>query len=408
MKKSLILLSILGLFLAGCSENDNSPVAPSNENVQDNDYANSGNNAGNTNNNNNNNQGSNSADNNGTSNGNGNQDTELNANVQYHIETICFQSEESLDLSTYFNVTNNTKKEISSTEELNFIYDKVQTAKDNNLVSFIDGGDLKGIDLSNIKIVLFPIIHTNTASFFTLSGASVVSSVAYVTLTETVEVDNDAKYTTVGFVYVIMGKNDAYGVNVTVNRQQSGDNQATFEKPIIYFYPEKEMDLSIEFVNEDKLLTTYPKYNGGWDIHLNEDGTFVTKDNNREYYAIYFDEIANYTTNFEEGFYVNKDNAISFLEEKMDYIGYTNREVDEFIMYWLPILESNEHSLVYFEQTEQRNEECPLIFSTQPDTLIRTMIHIKKVDGEVSIPEQQLKHYDRNGFVVTEWGGVEY
>ena len=66
---------------------------------------------------------------------------------------------------------------------------------------------------------------------------------------------------------------------------------------------------------------------------------------------------------------------INFLEEKMDYIGYTNREVDEFIMYWLPILENNAHSLVYFEQTEERNEECPLIFSTGPDTLIRTIIH---------------------------------
>lgn len=57
-------------------------------------------------------------------------------------------------------------------------------------------------------------------------------------------------------------------------------------------------------------------------------------------------------------------------------------------MYWLPVLENNVHSLVYFEQTEERNKECPLEFSTSPDTLIKTIIHVKKVDGEVNIPEQ--------------------
>ncbi len=180
------------------------------------------------------------------------------------------------------------------------------------------------------------------------------------------------------------------------------------KKPIIYFYPEEEIDLTVTFYDEDRLMTTYPKYEGGWNIHLKEDGTFTTGDSDREYYALFFDEVPNYTCNFTEGFYVTKDNAISFLEEKMDYMGFTNRETDEFIMYWLPILESNEKSLVYFEQTEERNEECPLEFSLEPDTLIRTIIHIKKVNEPTFIQEQTLTHYERNGFTVTEWGGIEH
>lgn len=210
--------------------------------------------------------------------------------------------------------------------------------------------------------------------------------------------------------YLILPKNRrTYANDATIEyKKSSGSGSATFDKPIIYFYPEQEMDLDVQYINENNLITTYPKYDNGWSIHLNEDGTFTTNDSSREYYALYFDEHGNYTCNFDEGFYVTKENAISFLEEKMDFIGYTNREVDEFIMYWLPILEKNGQSLVYFEQTEQRNEECPLKLSTTPDTLIRTIIHIKKVDEKVNIPEQQLKRYDRSGFVVTEWGGVEY
>lgn len=178
------------------------------------------------------------------------------------------------------------------------------------------------------------------------------------------------------------------------------------KKPIVYFYPGQEMDLSVTFANPDRLTTTYPAYNDGWNIHLNEDGTFTTGDSDREYYALYFEEKYEFTPTFDEGFYVTKDIAASFLEEKMDYIGYTNREVDEFIMYWLPVLEKNEQSLVYFEQTEERNANCPMEFSIEPDTFIRTMIHIKKVDSEVNIKEQQLVHYERTGFVVTEWGGT--
>ena len=179
-------------------------------------------------------------------------------------------------------------------------------------------------------------------------------------------------------------------------------------KPIIYFYPEEEMDLKVTYVEEERLLTTYPKYDNGWDMHLKEDGNFTIKGSDREYYALYFDEIGDFEWDWSEGFYVTKENAITILEEKMDYIGYTNREVDEFIMYWLPVLENNEKSLIYFEQTEERNEECPLEFSVTPTSLIRTLIHIKKVDEETPIKEQELRHYERTGFTVVEWGGVEY
>ncbi len=189
---------------------------------------------------------------------------------------------------------------------------------------------------------------------------------------------------------------------------ESRSNEPVEIKPIIYFYPEEEMDLSVTFVNEEMLTTTYPKYDGGWNIHLKEDGTFTVPGSNREYYGLYYEADSDYECTFDEGFYVTKENAISFLEEKMDFMGFTNRETDEFIMYWLPILESNEKSLVYFEQTEERNEDAPLVFSTEPDTLIRTMIHIKKVDEEASIQEQALTHYERTGFTVTEWGGVEH
>lgn len=212
------------------------------------------------------------------------------------------------------------------------------------------------------------------------------------------------------FTYIVLPKDKEYTVNQNIHviPEDPEPYEPKVKKPIIYFYPEEEMDLQVIYDQSERLITTYPKYNDGWNIHLNEDGTFNVIGEDREYYAIYFDEYGNYKCTFEEGFYVTKENAVSFLEEKLDILGFTNREADEFIMYWLPILEQNEKSLVYFETTEERNVECPLTFSVEPDTMLRTIIHIKKVNEEVDIKEQIIPTVERSGFTVVEWGGTEY
>ena len=190
----------------------------------------------------------------------------------------------------------------------------------------------------------------------------------------------------------------------TFNTGNTGE--LVFYKPIIYLYPTEEMDLTIKFKDPSRLITTYPVYKDGWNIHVSVDST-ITIDN-RSYYALYYDEIGNFVATFDEGFYVTKENAITFLEESLDEMGFSNREANEFIMYWLPILEANGESLVYFEQTEERNNECPLEMSVNPDTYLRVIIHIKKCNGEVDIKKQELKKTLRIGFTLVEWGGTIY
>ena len=76
------------------------------------------------------------------------------------------------------------------------------------------------------------------------------------------------------------------------------------------------------------------------------------------------------------------------------------------MMYWLPILEKNEKSLVYFELTESRESYNKLIINPKPDSMLRVAIHVKKVDTKVSIKEQKLPRFERKGFTAVEWGGV--
>ena len=92
----------------------------------------------------------------------------------------------------------------------------------------------------------------------------------------------------------------------------------------------------------------------------------------------------------------------------MDIIGLNKKERNEFIMYWLPILEKNSKNLVYFELTEERDYYNKLIINPKPDSILRVAIHVKKVNKKTSIKEQKLTSFKRKGYAAVEWGGVIY
>ena len=178
-------------------------------------------------------------------------------------------------------------------------------------------------------------------------------------------------------------------------------------KPVIYLYPVEPTDVTVKYVNEANLLTTYPKYDGGWRVRADARGT-LTDENGRQYYALFYDEARTYSVDFSTGFYVTAEGAIPFLEEKLALLGLNEREADEFIMFWLPVLERNGQSVVYFEQTVEREAECPLDVSPAPDSVLRVVIHVKKVDAPVDIEPETLVPFERRGFTIVEWGGTTY
>ena len=177
------------------------------------------------------------------------------------------------------------------------------------------------------------------------------------------------------------------------------------DKPILYLYPTKDMDVSVRLEKDNLLMTTYPKYNNGWNVYVNKEGSIYDKKGNY-YYALYWDEQNNNKVDFSTGFYVEKENAIEFLEDKLSYIGLNDKERNEFIMYWLPKLEDNGKSLVYFELTEERELNNKLYINPKPDSMLRINMHIKKVNKKISIKMQKLDAFVRRGFTAVEWGGT--
>lgn len=177
-------------------------------------------------------------------------------------------------------------------------------------------------------------------------------------------------------------------------------------KPVLYLYPTTTTNITVDFAKEENLTTTYPKFNKNWNVTVHPNGDIYDKDN-KYYYALYWEEKYS-SKDFNEGFYVSKENAISFLEEKLSTLGLNPKEQNEFIMYWLPILEKNEHNLVYFELTDELQKENELIINPKPETLIRIRMHVQKVNSKQTIKEQKLTKQERVGYTAVEWGGVIY
>ncbi len=181
-----------------------------------------------------------------------------------------------------------------------------------------------------------------------------------------------------------------------------------YAKPVLYLYPtNNNTKINISFENKELLDTTYPKYDNNWTFYADKNGDLTDLKGNK-YYALYWDEKTYKRISFDTGFYVTKENAITFLEEKLDYIGLNYKEKNEFIMYWLPILEKNEKSLVYFEFTNSRQSFNRININPAPDSLLRLAIHIKKVNNKVDIKKQKLIKFERKGFTAVEWGGINY
>lgn len=199
----------------------------------------------------------------------------------------------------------------------------------------------------------------------------------------------------------------ALGAVVWYNHMLKCAGETRVDKPVIYLYPEEEIALTVKLKNSQKLTCSYPLYDGGWEVIAKPDGTLIDLNTNRELYCLYYE--ANETTNLDmqEGFVVKGEEAASFLEEKLDILGLTNKEAEEFIIYWLPKLENNEYNYIKFATVEEINEYMPLEFSENPDTIIRVLMQFKALDEAIDVVEQKLEATKREGFVVVEWGGTE-
>lgn len=182
----------------------------------------------------------------------------------------------------------------------------------------------------------------------------------------------------------------------------------TVDKPVIYLYPEEEIEVNVKLGNEENITCSYPKYKTeGWNVIAKPNGDLIDLDTNRKLYSLYWEGINTVKSKMNEGFVIKGEDTAKFLEEKLEILGLNYKETEEFIIYWLPKLENNKYNFIRFQTEEEINQNMPLEITPVPDTVIRVVMEWKGLNKYVEIPQQKLATPERNGFTVVEWGGTE-
>lgn len=188
------------------------------------------------------------------------------------------------------------------------------------------------------------------------------------------------------------------------------NDKIILKKPVIYLYPKEKTDIELSINFEGKILTTFPKLEKSWKVTGYKNGQIFDKKTNRFYNSLFWDgEISfpNSHYQYKTGFVVEKENLTSFLIEKLEFMGLNTTETNDFVQYWLPILEKNNYTFIHFLVNEDYNVFSINNVNPKPDTSIRILMEFFEVNEHISIAPQQLPSTKRNGFTLVEWGGSD-
>lgn len=176
-------------------------------------------------------------------------------------------------------------------------------------------------------------------------------------------------------------------------------------KPMVYLYPEHEQRVTVSLDYNGRLTHVYPQFaeKTTWRVTAKPDGTILC--NNREYYALFWEGVKEKTYTMDEGFCVKGSDTEKFLEEKLETLGLNHKEINEFIVYWLPQMEDNPYNIITF-QDRAYTDDAKLTIVPKEDTLIRVFMTWYPSVKPVDIKEQTLSSMKRHGFTVVEWGGA--
>ena len=163
--------------------------------------------------------------------------------------------------------------------------------------------------------------------------------------------------------------------------------------------------ISVKLDYNGTLECTYPAYNDGWLVTAYPDGRLINKADRREYSYLFWEGVSDVQYDMSKGFVVSGADTAAFLQEKLEYLGLTPKEYNEFIVFWLPLMQNNKYNLITF-QGDTYTDNAVLEITPQPDSILRVFMVYKPLEEYIEITEQELQPFTRQGFAVIEWGGT--
>jgi len=177
-------------------------------------------------------------------------------------------------------------------------------------------------------------------------------------------------------------------------------------KPVIYLYPEEEIDVSVQVEPSGGLTITEPNYGDGWLVKAKPNGEIYNYGDGQIYPYLFWEGHGVNYTRPEKGFVVKRGDVEEFLINKLSDLGLIKNEYDEFIEYWQPKMTDSPYYLVNFVSKEEFDKIAPLTVEPEPDTIIRVFMDYQGLEYPIQVEEPEFITPERIGFTVVEWGGA--
>ena len=198
------------------------------------------------------------------------------------------------------------------------------------------------------------------------------------------------------------------GLALAERRVSFHEYEGEMAKPVIYLYPTQNQQISVKVSPEGGVTKSDPPYEGGWTVTATPKGKIFTSTKQQVPYLFWESGLKDAPAPLTEGFVMQKSEVKLFLEKKLTYLGLNEREIADFMEFWLPRMTQKKFAAIRFVPREEIDKAAPLEITPQPDSIIRVLIDFRALDAPVKLKKQELTHSKRSGFAAVEWGGLLY
>lgn len=198
---------------------------------------------------------------------------------------------------------------------------------------------------------------------------------------------------------------DAYGRLIEFGRSEFKP-VAEMGKPVIYLYPEKDMDVNVRVEPKNGLSISEPLYGrNGWNVLAKKGGSLVNSDG--KIYPYLFWEGLNLDYRMpQKGFVVARVDVEKFLKEKLAVLGLNDVETADFMEFWYPKFNSAPYYYITFADKAEFDKLAPLTVTPAPDSVVRVYMDYAPLARPIKVTAPVLVTPERKGFAVVEWGGA--
>lgn len=168
--------------------------------------------------------------------------------------------------------------------------------------------------------------------------------------------------------------------------------------PNIYLYPESETNVhvTLDFPNDGHVTVSEPDYDGGWDVSVDTNG--IIEDT---YSYLFYEAAIPHPLKAEKGWLLDGRDLENELRNLLADLGFVGREIDDFVDYWLPLMQGPAWYAVYWQDAD---EVTTLNVSPGPDNVFRAHFVFRALARPIEITAPELAPFTRTGFTVAEWG----